>query len=174
MNAQLSKPKAILNGSLLIALYFIFWIVVTFVLPILSFGLRLYTKERGILKDHTQEPEAWKSSRLVNYPVKTMVLDLKDLRRLENDCFCKWSYYLGGTDNFQFVSFCVLLSECSPSVTAEDSRLLTSASISWLLSIFTFSVTLSFVLIWQSEQRDGLSTSIKLDNISGKTKLWTG
>ena len=59
MNAQLAKPKAILNGSLLIALYFSFWIVVTVVLPILSLGLRLYTKERGILKDHhTQEPEA--------------------------------------------------------------------------------------------------------------------
>jgi len=57
MNAQLSKPIAILNGSLLIALYFIFWIVVTVVLPILSLGLRLYTKEQGILKDH-QEPEA--------------------------------------------------------------------------------------------------------------------
>ena len=57
MNAQLSKTKAILNGSLLIALYFIFWIVVTVVLPILSLGLRLYTKERGILND-TQEPEA--------------------------------------------------------------------------------------------------------------------
>ena len=58
MNAQLSKPKAILNGSLLIALYFIFWIVVTVVLPILSLGLRLYTKEQDILNDHTQEPEA--------------------------------------------------------------------------------------------------------------------
>jgi len=59
MNAQLAKSKAILNGSLLIALYFIFWIVVTVVLPILSLGLRLYTKEQGILKDHhTQEPEA--------------------------------------------------------------------------------------------------------------------
>ena len=58
MNAQLSKPKAILNGSLLIALYFIFWIVVTVVLPILSLGLRLYTKEQGILKVHSKEPEA--------------------------------------------------------------------------------------------------------------------
>jgi len=58
MNAQLSKPIAILNGSLLIALYFIFWVVVTVVLPILSLGLRLYTKEQDILKDHTQEPEA--------------------------------------------------------------------------------------------------------------------
>jgi len=58
MNAQLSKPKAILNGSLLIALYFIFWIVVTVVLPILSLGLQLYTKEKGILKNHIKEPEA--------------------------------------------------------------------------------------------------------------------
>ena len=58
MNAQFAKPKAILNGSLLIALYFIFWIVVTVVLPILSLGLRLYTKEQGILKDHTKKPEA--------------------------------------------------------------------------------------------------------------------
>ena len=59
MNAQFAKPKEILNGSLLIALYFIFWIMVTVVLPILSLGLRLYTKEQGILKDHTKEPEAW-------------------------------------------------------------------------------------------------------------------
>ena len=58
MNAQFAKPKAILNGSLLIALYFIFWIVVTVVLPIRSLGLRLYTKEQGVLKDNTQEPEA--------------------------------------------------------------------------------------------------------------------
>ena len=57
MNAQLAKPKTILNGSLLIALYFTFWIVVTVILPIISFGLRLYTKERAILKDHTlQDP----------------------------------------------------------------------------------------------------------------------
>ena len=58
MNAHLAKPIAILNGSLLMTLYFIFWMVVTVVLPILSLGLRLYTKEQGILKDHTQEPEA--------------------------------------------------------------------------------------------------------------------
>ena len=55
MNAQLAKPKTILNGSLLIALYFTFWIVVTVILPIISLGLRLYTKERSILKDHTQQ-----------------------------------------------------------------------------------------------------------------------
>ena len=58
MKAQLAKLKAILDGSLIIALYFIFWIVVTVVLPILSLGLRLYTKEQDILNNHTQEPEA--------------------------------------------------------------------------------------------------------------------
>ena len=58
MNAQLAKPKAILNGSLIIAIYFIFWIIVTVAMPILSLGIRLYTKEQGILKDHTQEPGA--------------------------------------------------------------------------------------------------------------------
>ena len=55
MNAQLAKPKAILNGSLIIAIYFIFWIIVTVAMPILSLGIRLYTKEQGILKDHTQQ-----------------------------------------------------------------------------------------------------------------------
>ena len=57
MKAQLAKLKAILDGSLIIALYFIFWIVVTVVLPILSLALRLYTKEQDILNNHTQEPE---------------------------------------------------------------------------------------------------------------------
>ena len=57
MNAQLVKPKTILNGSLLIALYFTFWIVVTVVLPIISLGLRLYTKERGILNNTQEKPE---------------------------------------------------------------------------------------------------------------------
>ena len=58
MKAQLAKLKAILDGSLIIALYFIFWIVATVAMPILSLGIRLYTKEQGFLKDHTQEPEA--------------------------------------------------------------------------------------------------------------------
>ena len=56
MDANLTKTKAFLNGSLLIGLYFIFWIVIAVVLPILSFGIRLYSKELNILKDHTQEP----------------------------------------------------------------------------------------------------------------------
>ena len=56
MDAVLTKPKAFLNGSLLIGLYFLFWIVIAVVLPILSIGMRLYSKELNILKDHTQEP----------------------------------------------------------------------------------------------------------------------
>ena len=56
MDADLTKPKAFLNGSLLIGLYFFFWIIVAVVLPILSIGMRLYSKELNILKDHTQEP----------------------------------------------------------------------------------------------------------------------
>jgi hypothetical protein len=56
MDAYLTKPKAFLNGSLLIGLYFLFWIVIAVVLPILSIGMRLYSKELNILKDHTQEP----------------------------------------------------------------------------------------------------------------------
>ena len=55
MNAQLAKPKTILNGSILIAIYFTFWIMVTVILPIISLSLRLYSKERVILKDHTQQ-----------------------------------------------------------------------------------------------------------------------
>ena len=58
MNAQLAKSKAILDGSIIITLYFIFWIVVSVVMPILSLGIRLYTKEQSILKDHNQEPGA--------------------------------------------------------------------------------------------------------------------
>ena len=56
MDADLTKTKAFLNGSLLIGLYFLFWIVVAVVFPILSIGMRLYSKESNILKDHTQEP----------------------------------------------------------------------------------------------------------------------
>ena len=56
MDADLTKPKALLNGSLLIGLYFLFWIVIAVVLPILSIGMRIYSKELNILKDHTQEP----------------------------------------------------------------------------------------------------------------------
>ena len=56
MDADLTKPKAFLNASLIIGLYFLFWIVIAVVLPILSIGIRLYSKELNILKDHTQEP----------------------------------------------------------------------------------------------------------------------
>ena len=56
MALDLTKLKAFLSGSFLIGLYFLIWIVVAVVLPILSIGLRLYSKELNILKDQTQEP----------------------------------------------------------------------------------------------------------------------
>ena len=47
MNAQLVKPKTILNGSLLIALYFTFWIVVTVVLDIQLPFIQRHIKSSG-------------------------------------------------------------------------------------------------------------------------------
>ncbi len=45
MSENAAKPNAIINGSIIIAVYFIFWVIVTVVLPIISIGLRLYSKE---------------------------------------------------------------------------------------------------------------------------------
>ena len=60
MSENAAKPNAIINGSIIIAVYFIFWVIVTVVLPIISIGLRLYSKESQIINDHTpdtvQEP----------------------------------------------------------------------------------------------------------------------
>ena len=55
MSENAVKPNAIINGSIIIAVYFIFWIVVTVVLPIISIGLRLYSKESEIKNDQTQD-----------------------------------------------------------------------------------------------------------------------
>ena len=67
MDADLTKPNAFLNASLLIGLYFLFWIVIAVVLPILSIGMRLYSKELNILKDHTQEPVTWRSASVLKH-----------------------------------------------------------------------------------------------------------
>ena len=53
MTENAAKPNAIINGSIIIALYFIFWVIVTVVLPIISIGLRLYSKESQIKNDQT-------------------------------------------------------------------------------------------------------------------------
>ena len=43
-----AKPSTIINGSIIIALYFIFWVILTVMMPIISIGLRLYSKESQI------------------------------------------------------------------------------------------------------------------------------
>ena len=49
------KSNVIVNGSIMIGVYFIFWIVVTIVLPIISLGLRLFLKESQIVSNHTTD-----------------------------------------------------------------------------------------------------------------------
>ena len=53
MSENAAKPSTIINGSIIIALYFIFWVIVTVMLPIISIGLRLYSKESQIKNDQT-------------------------------------------------------------------------------------------------------------------------
>ena len=55
MSENAAKPNAIINGSIIIAVYFIFWVIVTVVLPIISIGLRLYSKESQSKNDHTPD-----------------------------------------------------------------------------------------------------------------------
>ena len=55
MSENTAKPNAIINGSIIIAVYFIFWVIVTVVLPIISIGLRLYSKESQSINDHTPD-----------------------------------------------------------------------------------------------------------------------
>ena len=60
MSENAAKPNAIINGSIIIAVYFIFWVIVTVVLPIISIGLRLYSKESQIIND--QDPDTLQDS----------------------------------------------------------------------------------------------------------------
>ena len=60
MSENAAKPNAIINGSIIIAVYFIFWVIVTVVLPIISIGLRLYSKEAQIIND--QAPDTLQDS----------------------------------------------------------------------------------------------------------------
>ena len=55
MSENAAKTNAILNGTIIIAVYFIFWVIVTVVLPIISIGLRLYSKESQIINDQAQD-----------------------------------------------------------------------------------------------------------------------
>ena len=49
------KSNIIVNGLIMIGVYFIFWIVVTIVLPIISLGLRLFLKESQIVSNNTTD-----------------------------------------------------------------------------------------------------------------------
>ena len=55
MTENAAKPNVIINGSIIIAVYFIFWVIVTVVLPIISIGLRLYSKESQSINDQTPD-----------------------------------------------------------------------------------------------------------------------
>ena len=55
-----AKPNAIINGSIIIAVYFILWVFVKVVLPIIFIGLRLFSKESQIIND--QAPGTLKDS----------------------------------------------------------------------------------------------------------------
>ncbi len=55
MQEYKDKIKSIIDGSIIIVLHFIFLIIITILLPILSLGLRLYPKETQIIDDPTQD-----------------------------------------------------------------------------------------------------------------------
>ena len=60
MPENAAKPITIINGSIIIALYFIFWVFLKVMLPIISIGLRLYSKESQIKND--QAPDTLQDS----------------------------------------------------------------------------------------------------------------
>ena len=60
MPENAAKPNAIINGSIIIAVYLILWVFVKVVLPIISIGLRLFSKESQIIND--QAPDTLKDS----------------------------------------------------------------------------------------------------------------
>jgi len=55
MSKNKAKQNAIIDASIIIAVYFIFWVIVTVVLPIISIGLRLYSKESKIINDQAPD-----------------------------------------------------------------------------------------------------------------------
>jgi len=55
MSENAAKQNAIMNGSIIIAVYFIFWVIVTVLLPIISIGIRLYSKESQNITDQTSD-----------------------------------------------------------------------------------------------------------------------
>ena len=55
MSDNAAKSNVIISGSIVIAVYFIFWVIATVVLPILSIGLRLSSKESQIINDQAPD-----------------------------------------------------------------------------------------------------------------------
>ena len=60
MSENAAKRNTIINGSIIVVVYFIFWVIVTVVLPIISIGLRLYSKESQTKND--QAPDTLQDS----------------------------------------------------------------------------------------------------------------
>ena len=48
-------PNAIINGSIIIAVYLISWVILKVLLPIFSIGLRLYSKKPQIINEPNQD-----------------------------------------------------------------------------------------------------------------------
>ena len=55
MSKNEAKLNAVIDGIIIIAVYFIFSVIVKVVLPIISIGLRLYSKESQIINDQAQD-----------------------------------------------------------------------------------------------------------------------
>ena len=50
-----AKQNSIFEKLIAIAVYLIFWVIATFVVPLISLGLRLYSKESKIISGNTPE-----------------------------------------------------------------------------------------------------------------------
>lgn len=50
-----AKKNFIFEKLIAIAVYLIFWVIATFVIPIIYLGLRLYSKESKIISGNTPE-----------------------------------------------------------------------------------------------------------------------
>ena len=72
MSDNTANLNTIINGSIIIAVYFIFWVIVTVVLPIISVGLRLYSKESEIINEKTSNTmqDKWTDVGFLNLVVK--------------------------------------------------------------------------------------------------------
>ena len=54
MSEYKAKPNSIIDGSIIITLYFIFWVILTVLMPIIFLVLRLNQKESQICDDLNQ------------------------------------------------------------------------------------------------------------------------